>query len=102
MLCGETLCGDKFLFSFPLTECQCVLTIECENRLFALTLVSICSGGKENNSRNSTLIGSSIWSCSYPLYAGRKKLHDHIEILNILRNSEIYFQNSRIFFEKQK
>src|SRR6266481_9888201 len=98
MLCGETLCGDKFLFSFPVSaKCQCVLTIVYENRLFALTLVSICSGGKENNSRNSTLIGSSIWSCSYPSCADRKKLHDHIEILNILRNSEIYFQNSRIF-----
>src|SRR6266481_7477923 len=61
MLCGETLCGDKFLFSFPpdrmLTKCQCTLTIVYENRLFALTLVSICSGGKENNSRLSMLIG---------------------------------------------
>ena len=61
MLCGETLCGDKFVFSFlpvrMLTECRCGLTIECENRLFALTLVSIRSGGKENNAWNSTLIG---------------------------------------------
>src|SRR6266481_470293 len=82
MLCGETLCGDKFLFSFPLTKCQCALTIVCENRLFALTLVSIRSGGKENNSRNSTLIGCPLWPCSYPFIYQQKKLHGHIEIPN--------------------
>src|SRR6266481_9329812 len=54
MLCGETLCGDKFLFSFPpdrmLTKCQCGLTIECENRLFALTLVCCNTGRKRKYS----------------------------------------------------
>src|SRR6266481_9990908 len=50
MYCGETLCGDKYVFSFPsgrmLTKCQCALTIECENRLFALTLVYQHTGRK--------------------------------------------------------
>src|SRR6266481_6258949 len=51
MLCGETLCGDKFLFSFPVSaKCQCGLTIECENRLFALTLVYCNTGRKRKYS----------------------------------------------------
>src|SRR6266481_4331437 len=71
--------------------------------------------GKENNSRNSMLIGcphgraaihharveKAAWPYRDPKYF-MKFLEMFYKIPNILRNSEIYFQNSRIFFEKQK
>src|SRR6266481_2977427 len=48
------------------------------------------------------LIGWRLWSCSYPLYADRKKLHSHIEILNILRNSSNYFMKFLNYLQKTK
>src|SRR6266481_1624092 len=48
------------------------------------------------------LIGSWLWSCSYPSCAGRKKLHGHIEILNILQNSSNYFMKFLNYLQKTK
>src|SRR6266481_3009767 len=110
MLCGETLCGDKLLFSFPLTKCQCTLTIECENRLFALTLVCWNTGRKRKYSLELDADWLSALVVQLSIIYQQKKLHGHIDepirleilkshqknpkyfpkILNIFRNSKFF------------
>src|SRR6266481_8024696 len=112
MLCGETLCGDKFLFSFPL-HIATSMSMRFNNRVRKPVVCIDTCIYMQRRKRKYSLELDADWLAAMvvqlSIMRGQKKAawpyrdpKYFTKFLNILRNSEIYFQNSRIFFEKQK